>query len=274
MLAVLGCGNMATAIIEGYYKKHRKGDFLTFNPKVEDAKVLANKVNGEVITDLKNLDRADQILIACKPQHFSILCAMIEEVDVNLSEKHIISIMAAVPAEIISERLNAKKVTRVMPNTPCFVGEGMCLLYHLDSIGEAEIKFVETFFNACGITTNIESEKLFDQVTTVSGSGPAYVFQFAQAMSNQLQQWGLSMDASQDIVTQLFKGASHLMEEEKGTPLQTLIDRVTSKKGVTIEAVEKFREKDLEGITKEALLKAATRSLEMTEEVRQSLIKP
>ncbi len=271
MLAVLGCGNMATAIVEGYYRKHQKGDFLTFTPDEKDAIRLAEKVKGRQITDLKEIEKADQVMVACKPQHFASLCKMIGEAGVDLSSKHIISIMAAVPAEIVADKLGCKKVTRVMPNTPCFVGEGMCLLLHTEAVSDQDKSFVETFFQACGKTINISSEKLFDQVTTVSGSGPAYVFQFAQAMSQQLQSWGLPQDESEMIVTQLFKGSSHLMEEEKDTPLQTLIDRVTSKKGVTIEAVEKFREKDLEGTTSEALLKAAARSIELTKEVSDSL---
>lgn len=271
MIAILGCGNMATAIVEGYYKKHQKGDFLTYTPNETDAVTLAKKIKGRAITDLSELEKADQVMIACKPQHFSDLCKTIDQAKVDLSSKHIISIMAAVPLETIVEKLNSKKVTRVMPNTPCFVGEGMCLLLHSEGVSDQNKNFVETFFQACGKTTNISSEELFDQVTTVSGSGPAYVFQFAAAMSKQLQEWGMSLTDSQMIVTQLFKGSSHLMEAEAETPLQTLIDRVTSKKGVTIEAVEKFQEKDLEGITKEALLKAASRSTELTEEVRESL---
>lgn len=267
MIGVIGCGNMANAIVKGYHSKNSQKKFLTFDPTAEKSKDLASAVKGESAHSLNDLKKASTVIIACKPQQFSQLVTDLKNADVNFSNTHVISIMAAMPLEQIKKSLACDKVTRVMPNTPIFLGEGMSLLLHSTDVSKDDRVFVKDFFSACGEVAEIEDEKTFNQITTVSGSGPAYVFLFAQTMVNQLIKWGLEEEKARKITIQLFKGSSDLMKEKAGESLDQLISQVTSKGGVTIEAVNSFKENNLSEITSMALKQAEKRSDEMIKEL-------
>src|SRR5690606_2181018 len=128
-------------------------------------------------------------------------------------------------------------VTRVMPNTPALIGEGVSLVYHLPAVQAEQKDQVGQYFSACSSVQLLEDEKSFDLVTTVTGSGPAYVYFFAKTMEDALKAWGVEAKSARIMVTQLFKGSALLMEENAQTPLSDLLGAVTSKGGVTIEAI-------------------------------------
>lgn len=264
MIGVIGCGNMAEAIVKGFSQKFPKIEFLTYTPSFTGADTLAKQVNGKAVKALIELQAADTIVIACKPQQLNDLADNINKAGLDLKQKHIISILAATPLQVLESRLGATKITRVMPNTPSLIGLGMSLIMHSKAVTKKERELVDDFFNACGEVQKIETEEMFDKVTTVSGSGPAYVFLFAKTMADQLSSWGLSPEDSKEIVIQLFRGSSELMNSQKELSLDELISKVTSKGGVTIEAVESYRGNGLEGLTQKALSAAVRRSNKMT----------
>lgn len=268
MIGIIGCGNMANAIVKGHHSKISSTKFITFDPTKEKSETLATSVGGKSANSLSDLNEASHIIIACKPQQFSQLSKDLADYKVNFSQKHVISIMAAMPLENIVKGLNCPKVTRVMPNTPIFLGEGMSLLLHSEDVSESERNFVQEFFSTCGEVADIKDEKTFNQVTAVSGSGPAYVFLFAKTMVDQLVNWGLKEDKARKIVIQLFKGSSDLMKERSDESLDDLIAQVTSKGGVTIEAVNSYKESGLSNISSKALKQAEKRSYEMIKEFR------
>ena len=263
MIGVIGCGNMAEAIVKGFHQKNQNTKFLTYTPSFIRAEKLAKAVEGKSVQNLAELQVADTVIIACKPQQLNDLAINIKSSGLDLSQTHLISILAATPIEIISEKLNASKISRVMPNTPSLVGLGMSLVLHSSAINTEEKKLVNDFFHACGEVQELPNEKLFDQVTTVSGSGPAYVFLFAKTMADQLVSWGLNPESSKKIVTQLFRGSSELMKSQEDLSLDELISKVTSKGGVTIEAVKSFESDGLDKLTMKALSCAFARSEEM-----------
>ena len=154
-----------------------------------------------------------------------------------------------------------------MPNTPAFLGEGISLLLHSEKVSKEERDFVSTFFQACGKTFTLEDEEIFDKVTTVSGSGPAYVYLFAKTMRDKLTSWGLDEKTAREIVVQLFIGSSHLMDDASDETLDELIAKVTSKGGVTIEAVRSYQQDDLGELTSKALDSAYARSNEIVKEI-------
>ena len=125
---------------------------------------------------------------------------------------------------------------------------------------------INNYFKACSEVFEIDSEKTFDEVTTVTGSGPAYVYLFAESFVNKLKSFGIEEKVAQKMVTGLFEGSSLLMRENAEDSLQSMIDKVTSKGGVTIEAVKKYREHELEKITSIALDSAVNRSGELSNE--------
>ena len=268
MIGIIGCGNMASAIVKGFYSKNNEVKFLTYTPSYTRAETLALEVNGEAVKELSGLSEAGTIVIACKPQQLGELAKSIEESSLELKDKYIISILAATSIETIQKKLNVSRVTRVMPNTPALIGEGMSLVIHGDNVLENEKEIVDEFFSSCGEIALMPSETIFDQVTTVSGSGPAYVFLFANTMAQKLASWGISEKLAKEIVIQLFKGSSDLMADQNGLTFEKLIANVTSKRGVTIEAVDSYKDSNLEEITSIALDAAYLRSVEIEKSLK------
>lgn len=265
MIGVIGCGNMASAIVKGIHQKMPEEKFLTFTPSFTRAQVLAEAVKGRAVNELSELQNCEAVIIGCKPQQFDELAGNLMKV-LDLSQTYIISIMAAVPAESIRKKLGARMVTRIMPNTPALMGEGVSLTFHSEAVTADWRKRCEQYFSACSKVHQLESEALFDQVTTVTGSGPAYVFYFAKTLADNLKAWGVSESESRAMVTQLFKGAASLMEASPEKDLGTLIDEVTSKGGVTIEAVKVYQGKNLDGTSTDALKAAVKRSEELKQQ--------
>jgi len=267
-IGVIGCGNMASAIVKGFYNKNNQVKFLTFTPTYTRAEALAREVNGTAVRSIHELSRANTIVLACKPQQFEDLSRTLKDSKIDLSSKHIISILAATSIRTLQEKLGAKRVTRVMPNTPALIGKGMSLIMHSSDVLEEDKSLVDEFFTACGDTALMPNETTFDQVTTVSGSGPAYVFLFAKTMADKLVSWGLDEAQAKHIAIQLFIGSSELMRSQKDESLEDLISKVTSKGGVTIEAVKSYKSHGLETLTSNALESAYNRSLEIAEALK------
>lgn len=263
MIGVLGCGNMASAIVKGIHSKFADIKFRTYTPSFTRAHDLALEVNGTAVKNLSELDECKILIIGCKPQQFQELATSLRS-EINLENKLIISIMAAVSASSIEKQLGTSKICRVMPNTPALINEGVSLVFHAEEVSAEDKKRVESYFSACSKVHILESEELFDKVTVVTGSGPAYVYYFAKTMVDSLESWGVSGKEAREMVTQLFNGASSLMKEKEDKTLGELIDEVTSKGGVTIEAINTFKDNNLTEITDKALEAAYKRSLELT----------
>jgi pyrroline-5-carboxylate reductase len=268
MIGIIGCGNMAQAIVVGYANQKSEVDFLTYTPSYFRAEELAKLVNGKATKDLSDFEAAKTIVIACKPQQLNALVENIIKAKLDLRDKHIISILAATSIEVLKEKLKVYRVSRVMPNIPCLVRKGMSLIIHSLEVPVVDAKFVADFFTACGEVAIMSSEKLFDQVTTVSGSGPAYVFLFAQTMTEKLISWGINEDEARKITVQLFCGSSQLMLNQNEKSISELISSVTSKGGVTIEAIKSFERNNLSNLTSSALDAAFLRS----EEIKKDLV--
>lgn len=262
MIGVIGCGNMASAIVKGIHSKLPQEKFLTYTPSFTRAETLAQAVKGSAVRELAELKDCEVLIIGCKPQQFEELASNLKGV-INFQEKYVISIMAAVPVDSIKTKLGVRMVTRIMPNTPALLGEGVSLAFHSEAVSQEWRNKCQEYFSACSKVHLLESEELFDQVTTVTGSGPAYVFYFAKTLADNLKAWGVEENEARSMVTQLFKGASQLMEGSPDKSLGTLIDEVTSKGGVTIEAVKVYQDNKLDGISTEALGAAVKRSHEL-----------
>lgn len=263
MIGVLGCGNMASAIVTGIYSQFREEKFLTYTPSFIRAEELALKVNGKATKNLADFNQCEILIIGCKPQQFSELARNLQG-EVDLTNKMIISIMAAVSSSSIAEKLGSVSITRVMPNTPSFVNEGVSLIYHAPQVEESLQRKAEAYFAACSQIHVLATEELFDKVTVVTGSGPAYVYFFAKTLVDNLINWGVPSQEARAMVTKLFQGSTALMKDRQDKSLGELIDEVTSKGGVTIEAINTFQEENLPSISEKALNAAWKKSQELT----------
>lgn len=265
MIGVIGCGNMSSAIVKGIYNKNKDYKFNTYTPSFTRAKILASEVNGHPYKDLSDLvNDSKYIIIACKPQQFSDLTKDLQEFDIQ--SKVFISIMAAIPAEKICAKLGTENVIRVMPSMPSELGEGISLLYSQLEDGNSNLAFVDDFMSYCSKVYHCSSQEQFDQLTTISGSGPAYIYYIADILARKAQDWGMETKTSQELVIQLIKGSMMMMDHKKDQSFSELVDAVTSKKGVTIEAMDEFKRKGLSETLNSGLECAYGRSVEITRE--------
>lgn len=265
MIGVLGCGNMADAIVRGIHHFDKSISFLTYTPSKTRAENLASAVGGRAVDDISEMNDCDILLIGCKPQQFAILAEDIRK-KINRKNVHIVSMMAAIKLETISAKLGKKNITRIMPNTPIFVGKGVTLMAHADYL-EVEMKQkVESLFSRLGALHLMNSENELDQVMTVTGSGPAYVFLFTKTLVDKLVDWGIDPQSAKEMTIQMMEGSVEMMKRSQ-KDLTTLISDVTSKGGTTIEAIKVYEGNKLGLISADALEASLRRAKQLSEEL-------
>ncbi len=262
-MLVLGAGNMAQALCLGFYERHSNSGLKMsfYTPSQTKAQQLAQQTRGEHLANLNQDLNYDFVMIACKPQQFKDLAGSLQgKLNGNAV---IVSVMAGVSVQSLKDQLFATKIIRVMPNTPSMIGEGSNLVYVDPAVSSEEKKIVIDFLSAKYVPHIFDSEAKVDQVTGVIGSGPAYVFEFARLMSEYLEQeCKLEQNEAVALVKELFSGSSHLMERSQDS-LEQLRNNVTSKGGVTFEALESFRRDQMADIFNRAFKNAHRRTLEL-----------
>ncbi|MDE6189337.1 MAG: pyrroline-5-carboxylate reductase [Clostridia bacterium] len=230
-LGFIGCGNMAKAIINGLLssKLLLEKEIFISTPSIKE------KYRGIDFTNdnIEVMTSCEFLVLAVKPQIFRTIA---ESFSANAS-KCVISIMAGVSCNTIADVCKCKEVVRIMPNTPCSIGEGVSAITSLGA-SKNSVDFVENVFKTISKTIFIE-ENLFDAVTSVSGSGPAYVYYFIKAMIEGGVKGGLSYEQSKELALNTIIGASKMVENSSDD-LQTLIQKVCSKGGTTIQAIDTF----------------------------------
>ena len=257
-LGIVGAGNMATAILNGILKSGCLNPDEIIVSDVDGDKLKAISEKGVVVTFDNELifGQSDYILLAVKPQ-------VAKEVfkDIKYKNLKVISIMAGISRNTVSEMFGGARVARIRPNTPCLVGKGMCAIDAGD-FDEDGRKLVSVIFSSLGKIVELD-EKYFDAVTAVSGSGPAYVYTFIKAMIDEGDALGLDEKISETLTLQTFEGAVKMVEE-RTTDIDTLIKNVCSKGGTTIEAVNCFAENNLDKIIAEGMKRCEKRSKELS----------
>ena len=180
------------------------------------------------------------ILFSVKPQHYRSITDTVKFSENNT----ILSIMAGVKISTLRASLNYPcPIVRIMPNTPCKFGKGVCGVHCFNMSKDAE-NTVFDWLSACGGIVPIE-EEYFDAVTSVSGSGPAYVYMFIEGMIRGGMEGGLTFEQSKKLTLETLIGSVEMVKHSE-EPLPELIEKVCSKGGTTIEAVNLYRQNDLE----------------------------
>lgn len=257
-LAFIGAGNMGEALIQG----------LLAAKVVTPQQIIANDVRADRLEQLtrkfgirttRDIPQADIFLLAVKPQQMGEALAGLRASPGAL----FISIAAGVTTDRIERELGGKpRVIRVMPNTPALVGAGAAALCRGAHATEADLATAEAILGAVGITVRVE-EKLLDAVTALSGSGPAYVFLVAEAMTKAGIAAGLSEDVSKKLTIQTVFGAARMLVETGEAP-DSLRRKVTSPGGTTEAALKVLSNRKLVEIFVEAIQAAARRSEELS----------
>ena len=235
MIGFIGGGNMAGAIIGGLIGYGTlPSDIMVSDKNNELLKSLSDKYSVFATDDnIKVASSADILVICVKPNVVPIVA---EEVSASINKDTVIvSIAAGKTVSQLEEYFGKdKKIVRVMPNTPALVGEAMSAVCSNENAG-ADIDSVVEMFSKLGKSAKV-SEKLFDTITAVSGSSPAYVFMLIEAMADGAVQGGMTRDMAYEFAAQAVLGSAKMVLETGIHPGE-LKDKVCSPGGTTIEAV-------------------------------------
>ncbi|MCM8535632.1 MAG: pyrroline-5-carboxylate reductase [Lentisphaeraceae bacterium] len=262
-IGFIGSGKMATAIAAGIVnqKVYSSNQIIASDISEESLKHFKEKCGAETCTDNQRvISESDIVVFAVKPQMFELVGA---DLDIP-KDKHIISIAAGLKISSIVKSLKSKKITRVMPNTPLMVGMGASAYCSSSEVSESDKKAVEDIFGCAGIIKAVE-EKDIDAVTGVSGSGPAYVFEFIESLALAGEKNGLNYETSLDLAVHTVAGAAEMVAKKMGTP-DELRNAVTSPNGTTYAALQDLKANNFRDLISSAVDAAVARSLELGKE--------
>jgi pyrroline-5-carboxylate reductase len=263
-LVFVGGGNMASAILGGLLGAGRAREgIVVVEPHAPQAALLRDKFGVRVeAAGGPALAGAKTVVWAVKPQVFAEAappCAPF------VRDALQVSIMAGVRSDTIAAATGTERVVRTMPNTPALIGQGIAGLYARDAVTAADRATVEAILAPTGATLWVDREADLDAVTALSGSGPAYVFYFVEAMMQAAADMGLDAAQGRRLALATFRGATALAEASDESP-ETLRARVTSKGGTTHAAITTL---DTLGV-KAAFVKALRAAQERARELGQS----
>jgi pyrroline-5-carboxylate reductase len=263
-IAFIGGGNMAGALISGLLKAgHPAGSITVVEPVEAQADRLRGLFGIEAApAATPGLSQAALIVWAVKPQSFAEAAAPCAE---HVAGRLQLSVMAGIRSEAIARAARSQRVVRAMPNTPALVGRGMSGLYARPEVSPMERALVESLLAPTGDLLWVDDEAALDAVTALSGSGPAYVFYFLEAMVQAGQEMGLSADQSRRLAAGTFAGATAQVQQSD-EPLELLRQRVTSKGGTTHAALTAMEAAEVKRHFIAAMQAARTRATELGDE--------
>ena len=255
-IGFIGAGNMASAILRGIGDME-KGCF-DINPQA--VRNAEEKMGAKGFDDAEKLCAwADIVLLAVKPQ---VLKKAVEPLKKALVGKAVASIAAGWTVAQLTELLPGSRICRIMPNTPAMVGAGMAAIAKESTFTEEEFACIEHVFQSVGRAVVVE-EHLMAAVTAVSGSGPAYVYMFIEALADGGVREGLPRALAYELAAQTVCGGAEMVLQTTAHP-GVLKDNVCSPGGTTIEAVAALEEKGLRSAVLEAVHACAEKSARMS----------
>lgn len=275
-IGFIGAGNMGTALIKGYIRANSEAIEPVFVYDINEAstKSLESEKGITICKTIEDLvDSSDILIIAVKPNVFSEALDDIVSV-ANWNNKVLVSIAAGISMEYIRNQCKAIsgftgededficKVVRIMPNTPALIGEGMSAVTKNQAVTKEEFEKVMDIFCSVGKAEEVD-ENLFDCVTGVSGSAPAYVYMFIEAMADGAVSLGMNRKQAYVFAAQTVAGSANMILKTNTHPGE-LKDKVCSPSGTTIEAVEVLEEKAFRSAVISAVKAAGIKSEKMS----------
>lgn len=242
-ISFLGGGNMANAMIGGLLKQGVSATDIRVVDPGEEARVKLVTSYGVTTYGIPADPaawQADVIVLAVKPQQMKEALAPIVA---HLSGQVVVSIAAGLRLDALSRWLGGyRRIVRTMPNTPAMIGAGITGLFALPEVDEAGRAAAEQVLRASGSTVWIKDEAQMDAVTAISGSGPAYVFLFIEALQKAAAELGFTPEQARQLSIETVLGAAKLAAASD-EPASTLRERVTSKGGTTAAALDVMAER-------------------------------
>jgi pyrroline-5-carboxylate reductase len=264
-IAFLGAGRMASAMVDGLLAKKaaRPADLACTGGDDDTARLLGARTGIGVAADLPALFQdAGTVVLACKPQQLAGLDPRVADFTAG---KLIVSILAGKRLARLAQTFpRARNVVRAMPNTPGQIGAGITAWSASQPLSGPDRAIVDTLLGALGKMVEVDETQL-DAVTALSGSGPAYVFEFAAALRDAGEAAGLSRDASYQLAVETILGSARLMAQSSATA-EELRAQVTSPNGTTFAGLKRMEARDFRGLIRETVLAAKVRSEELSKD--------
>ena len=267
-IAVIGAGSMGGAILSGLIAAGTAADSITASTATaQSAKSLADKfgiksfaLDASASANSDAAENADVLLIAVKPAK---VLETLEQIKASVKDGAlVISVAAGVTTESMEQAIGSKaSVVRAMPNTPSIVGHGVTGIAKGKSANDNQLALAKDLFETVGQVIMVEEEKI-NALSTISGSGPAYVFYFAEKLMTAAMKMGFSEKEANLMVRATFLGSATLLAASSDSP-ETLRAQVTSPNGTTMQATARFDEADLEKVFIEATEAALARAIEL-----------
>jgi pyrroline-5-carboxylate reductase len=219
-LGFLGAGQMASALARGLVAEGRiSGDQIAASdPSTEARKAFQAIASGAICGDdnLQLVALSENVVLAVKPQHVANLAVRLSG---QFSNKLLISVVAGITIKQLSEHFGSQRVIRVMPNAPCLIGSGASAMAVGPEATQADREFVESMMSAVG-RVHVVSEELLDAVTGLSGSGPAFVAMFIEALSDGGVRMGLPRAIALELAAQTVAGTAQMVLQSPIHPAQ------------------------------------------------------
>lgn len=252
---------MGRALAFCFKKHHPDIQQYFYTPSGVSAKKLAIDVNGNFVENILEMPKIlDWYILGFKPQS-------LRDFQFNFSaEDKIVSILAGVDTGSLEKKFATKNLVRIMPNLPSQIGEGANLFF--SKMDEGKLTILKKYLNSLGSLFVVKSENELDNLTPFSGSSPALIFELIKIFEKHLLKINGPFDQSAELLSQVFLGSAKFLtlELQKGTSFEELRNRVTSKKGITLEALQSLEKNNLDYIIGEAFREAHRRTLEIKKE--------
>jgi pyrroline-5-carboxylate reductase len=264
-IAFVGAGKMVSAIVKSLLNSNlfNKKEITCCSANDGTSDILSKSTGiqkKENILDLLS-SNPDALVLGCKPQQINDLPNEIRQLT---GDTLILSIMAGIPLSRLSESFpKARNIVRSMPNTPGQIGSGITAFLFAKEPKEDDRSLIEGILGSLGVVKEVAVELDIDRVTAISGSGPAYIFEFTCALQEAGKAIGLSEEYSNEFAKQTVIGAAKLMENSSFTP-EELRNQVTSPNGTTQAALESLSANKFRNIISEAAKSAKSRSIELS----------
>jgi len=259
-ISFIGSGAMATAMIAGLSKKNLidSANIVASDPYPAQLEKLAGRY--QVNTTQNNqeaIQNKDIIVFSIKPQN---LAEVGKELRGHIpADALILSIIAGAPISSISQKLHHYRVVRVMPNTPARVGKGMSVWTCTDEVSETQKEQAKAILEALGQEIFVDHESYLDMATALSGTGPAYVFMFMEAMIDAGVHMGFSRRVAEQLVYQTIEGSLAFARDSQRHPAE-LRNMVTSPGGTTADALYQLEKGGFRTVLSKAIWAAYQKS--------------
>jgi pyrroline-5-carboxylate reductase len=264
-LGFVGGGNMAQALITGLKSQHfAMRDITVIELEANKRMALEHAFGINTAAELTDIQACDVILLAIKPQQLPQLAKTLAPL---LKNQLIISIAAGIRLADLSRWLgDYATIIRAMPNTPAQIQAGVTGLYAMPNVSKVQIAQADLILSAAGTTLWLDSEEKLNAITAISGSGPAYVFYFIEALHEAAIALGLDESQAKQLSIATFKGAS-LLADISDTPIATLREQVTSKGGTTEQGLLSLQNSQVKAAIALAAKKACERAKTLGDEL-------